>query len=218
MNQPVEKGKGRAATAAGAIFEPDNWVLGLDLSVMFEVQRPLEIDVGCGKGRFLIARARNNPDVNYIGIDRMLKRMLKLDLKIVRAGLNNVRLLRTEASYAFDHLLPPASASAVYIFFPDPWPKRRHHRRRLFCPSFCDGLARVLVPRGQLHVSTDHAAYLAEICDLMLDHGAFEPIEALTLSEEERTDFEETFLGLHSEIGRCSFRRMDIPLPAQTTR
>ncbi len=216
MNQPVEERPGRQATAAAALFEPGNWTQTLDLSVMFDFQRTLEIDVGCGKGRFLLARARNNPDVNYIGIDRMVKRLRKLDRKIDRTGLDNVRLLKTEASYAFEELLPPASANAIYTFFPDPWPKRRHHRRRLFCPAFCSALARVLAPRGHLHVSTDHLEYLAEISDLMLANGAFEPVDALALSEEERTNFEKTFLGLHTEIGRCSFRRMDVARSEQS--
>jgi tRNA (guanine-N7-)-methyltransferase len=194
-----------------AVISPDSWTRELPAERLFERRQPLEVDIGCGKGRFLLARAAAAPTVDFLGIDRMLGRIRKLDRKILRAGLRNVRLLRIEASYALQRLLPPSSVSGFYIFFPDPWPKRRHHRRRLFGDVFVEALDRTLVPDGFVHVATDHLDYFKEVRERMRGDSRFEEIPAFEPSEEERTDFEVEFLRQNAPIGRCSFRKAPAP-------
>ncbi len=187
---------------------PDDWLGPLPLAEAFpHPERPIEVDIGCGKGRFLLARARRFPAVNFLGIERLLGRLRKVDRKVVRAGLDNIRLLRMEAYYATTHLLPDASVSAFYIFFPDPWPKARHHDHRLFNAPYCDALARTLRPGGAVHVATDHAPYFDEIAAALRSDRRFEEIPPFEPAPDERTDFELLYLG-RREIGRCSFRRI----------
>ncbi len=189
------------------IINPKNWLDPLPVGDLFPNPAPLEVDVGCGKGRFLIARAKSHPESNFLGIDRLLTRLRKTDKKIVRAGLSNVRLLSLEADYSVHFLLPPESVSVFYIFFPDPWPKRRHHRRRLFHDSFLKAIEETLIPEGKIHIATDHLNYYEQVHELMTRASAFDEIPPFAPTEEEQTDFELIFLGQGSEIGRCSFQK-----------
>ncbi len=166
---------------------------------------PIEIDMGCGKGRFLRARARRCPGTNYLGIDRLLGRIRKIEKKAVREGLDNVRLLRMDAYYAATYLVPSACVSVYHVYFPDPWPKARHQRHRLFNEAFMDALARTLVPGGAVHLATDHLPYFDAIARIVCDDPRFVPAPVPFPTDDERTDFELLFLE-RKPIGRLSFR------------
>ena len=177
----------------------------LPLRALFGNDRPIHVDLGCGKGRFLLAHAHDHPDDNFLGVDRMLRRIRKVDRKAVRAGLHHVRLLRMEAYYTVAYLIPPACIDTYFILFPDPWPKGKHQRHRLFNPLFIDALYRTLTPGGRLHVATDHGPYFEEIQATLAAAGdRFAPVPAWEPAEHERTDFELLFLG-RKPIGRASF-------------
>lgn len=199
--------------ASSVIVVPPDWTSRLSLDYVFGPvpapgpRRPVEIDLGCGKGRFLLARARAHPEVDFLGLDRLLRRLRKIDRKARRQGLPNVRLLRIEASYALEYLIPPRSIYCFYIFFPDPWPKRRHHRRRLFSVSFMDTLHAALTEGGLVHVATDHLEYGEQIRRGFAADPRFAEVPAFVPSEEEQTDFEREFLLENRPISRCSFRK-----------
>lgn len=187
-------------------FFPENWLEPFRLAELFPEPAPFEVDVGCGKGRFLLARASAHPGTNYLGVDRLLRRIRKVDKKAARAGLNNVRLLRMDAFYAVTYLIPSASVCACHIFFPDPWPKKKHHHNRLFDRRFMDGLERTLLPGGVVNFATDHIPYFDEVRGLLEVDGRFEPVTPFVPCEEEKTDFELMFIE-QKPIGRCSFRK-----------
>ena len=168
-------------------------------------ERPFEIDLGCGMGRFLMARAGKFPDVNYLGIDRMLKRIKKIDKKSQRLGLENLRLFRADGYYAVTYLLAPQSVDIFYVFYPDPWPKEKHHHNRLFNEPFMDSVARTLKPGGKLHASSDHLPYFEEIYALIKADDRFEETETFVPTEDEKSDFELIFA--HKVPGRASFVR-----------
>ncbi len=168
--------------------------------------RPLEVDMGCGKGRFLLARARACPEVNFLGVDRLLGRIRKIDRKAGRLGLDNVRLLRMDAYYATTFLIPPESVRTYYLFFPDPWPKARHQRHRLFNPAYMEALHRTLLPGGTVHMATDHLPYFAAVVDIVRDDRRFIFAPVYLPADPERTDFELLFRG-ECPIGRCSFAK-----------
>ena len=183
---------------------PNDWLHPIPIQDYFECpNHPLEVDVGCGKGRFLLARARARPTTNFLGIDRMLRRIRKLDRKIARLHLTNVRLLRMEAYYALTYLMPENAVDTFYIFFPDPWPKKRHAEHRLFNPKFMDALHRTLKRGGCMHFATDHWPYFEAVKRLFRDDSRFAEIEPFVPSDEERTDFERWYIE-HGPIGRLS--------------
>jgi tRNA (guanine-N7-)-methyltransferase len=185
---------------------PPNWLEPYDFGLCFEQpDQPLEVDIGSGKGRFLLARSGRFPEINFLGIERQLVRVNRSGRKCERAGRQNVRLLRMEGYYAIRHLMPAERVSTYYFFFPDPWPKDRHHDHRLFNAAFMDALHRSLRTGGCLHVATDHLPYFEEIYALLSVDDRFDEVKAFEPREEERTDFELLFL--EKPIGRCSFRK-----------
>src|SRR5476651_2830594 len=143
-----------------SILEP------LDLAEIFPKPQPLEVELGCGDASFLVEYARRNPKINFIGVERLLGRISKLDRKGRRAGLANLRGVRIESSYFLQWLLPPNSASALHIYFPDPWPKKRHRKHRLINEHF-PALARAaLAPGGIIYLRTDDEDYFAQITEV----------------------------------------------------
>lgn len=192
-------------TLASVRIHTDDALTPLPLRDIFANDAPIEVDVGCGKGRFLLARAMDQPRINYLGIDRMLRRIRKVDRKIVRAGLPNIRLFRMEAYYAISYLIPPDTVSAYYVLFPDPWPKKKHHDHRLFNERFIAALHRTMREGAPVHIATDHLPYFTEIYERMRAAAIwFEEIPAWEPAEHERTDFELLFLG-RKDIGRATF-------------
>lgn len=180
----------------------------LPLDALFDPDRPLEIEIGCGKGRFLSARAAKFPETQYLGIERMLSRVRRLDKKACRHRLDNLRVLRLEAFYTFYYLLPPHRVRTVYVFFPDPWPKRRHHSRRLFSPLFLDALWTRLEIGGAVQVATDHLGYFAEIRARISADPRFKEVPAMERAADEQTEFEHIFRSQGLPIGQCAFQTL----------
>ena len=163
-----------APTIASEIeLVPANCFERLDLPAVFGRVAPLEVDLGCGEGSFLSALARESPEKNFLGIERLLGRVRSACRRIERAGLTNARVTRFEISYAVEHLLPPASVTAFYLLFPDPWPKRRHAPRRLVTQEFLASLHRALGPNGTVRMATDETGYFRQITRLALESSLF---------------------------------------------
>ncbi len=189
-----------------AVYQPNNWLDPLDWRAIFsDATRPLEIDVGCGKGGFLLWVAGSQPTRNFLGVERQLIRLRKVDKKIHDRQLTNARLLRVEAGYLVEKLIPTHSVSAYHIFFPDPWPKRRHHFRRLFQMAFVQALYRTLKPDGAVNVATDDLEYFAHMQKVMRESGRFCEKTATALPVEAQTEFEKIFLAQGKIIGRAKF-------------
>src|SRR5580765_7097268 len=110
----------------------------IDLGPLFPKAQPLEVELGCGDASFLVNYAKAHPERNFIGVERLGGRIRKLDRKGRRAGLTNLRGVRIESSYFLEYLLPPKSAAALHIYFPDPWPKRKHLKNRFINERFTE--------------------------------------------------------------------------------
>ncbi len=177
-----------------------------DLGQFVEPGMPIELEIGCGNGRFLAARATKNPEVHYFGVERMMERVRRCSRKAERGQLTNLTFVRVEAGRFVRELLPDHCLRAMYLFFPDPWPKRRHHKNRFFQREMCDVLARVLVPGGAMVISTDHAEYFGEMDRYLAEDARFEAIAPLIREEDEQTDFERLFLSKGDPIYNCAYR------------
>lgn len=167
---------------------------------------PLEIEIGCGSGRFIAANAAKRPEVRFLAVERMMERLRRCSKKAQQGALHNLTFVRVEAGRFVRELLPDACCQALYLFFPDPWPKRRHHKNRFFRQEMCDVLARILIPGGAFYMSTDHEDYFREVRDWLAADPRFEPIPALVRPEDEQTDFERLFLSKGAPIHDCAFR------------
>jgi tRNA (guanine-N7-)-methyltransferase len=168
-------------------------VESLDLAEHFPKPQPLEVELGCGDASFLVEYARRNPGRNFIGVERLLGRISKLDRKGRRAGVTNLRGVRIESSYFLQYLLPQNSICALHIYFPDPWPKKRHHKNRLVNENF-PALARAaLVPGGKIYLRTDDADYFAQMRDVFGTDENFKEFETPSELAELPTDFERDF-------------------------
>ena len=165
----------------------------LRLSDLFLQPRPAELEIGCGDGNFLLQYSQQHPCKNFLGLERLLGRLRKLEKNGARAGLTNLRLLRIEAHYAVRYLLPPNAFDAIHIYFPDPWPKDKHRRHRLIDMAFPGRAAAILAVGGVVHLRTDDKKYFAQMQEAFSAHGGFAlenpPHELLAL----RTEFEIEF-------------------------
>jgi tRNA (guanine-N7-)-methyltransferase len=143
----------------------------LDLEQIFGRKGPLHVDLGCGDGLFLCALAKRMPDKNFLGIERLHNRVRASARKA--ATLDNVRLLRMESFYAVRYLLPAESVERFYLLFPDPWPKRRHHRRRIVTQDFLGAIHAALQKDGSIYIATDDADYFANIKEVAQSSPGF---------------------------------------------
>ena len=164
------------------------------LPLTFDASRPLEVEVGCGKGRFLTSRAKAHPDRDFLGIERMLGRVHSFDEKCRRLKITNAHVLRLEALYTFWYLLPSHGVRTVYVFFPDPWPKKKHHSHRLFGPLFLKALWKRLETGGRIEFATDHEEYFRFVVDECFSRASeFIRVDPMERGQEEWTEFETRF-------------------------
>ena len=175
------------------IHRPSSWVERLPLGELFAKTQPLEVELGAGDGSFLAQWAGAHPERNFIGVERLLGRLRKLDRKGRRLGLRNLRLMRIEASYFMEYLLPPGSLAALHIYFPDPWPKRKHRKNRLVNEAFVAAAARGLAPGGVVWLRTDHAEYFEQMTTVFGAAQEFRALETPPDLAAVVTDFEREF-------------------------
>ncbi len=135
----------------------------IDWNKLFGNANPVELEIGIGKGTFLLDQARARPEVNFFGIEWARWFWRYASDRIRRAGCANVRTVRAEASFFLAEHVANDSLAVLHIYFPDPWPKARHHKRRLIQPPFLKQVKRVLQAGGRLQVVTDHQEYFEQI-------------------------------------------------------
>jgi len=148
-------------------FMPADYFRRHSADDIFGNDHPLEIDLGCGDGSFLIEMAQHYPERNFLGIERLLGRVRGVCKRIQELGLTNVMVLRLESQYTLEYLLAPASVSRLHLLCPDPWPKARHHKRRLVQQEFLHILQKTLCSGGEFLFKTDHTEYLEWVLEEM---------------------------------------------------
>ena len=198
------------------VAAPINW------EVLFGNAHPVEVEIGFGKGRFLLEASKRYPKVNYIGVERAQKYVEltreRFEKYIRHFGVDrasgtfsNVRLAWTDANYFLTRYVPAASVQAYHIYFPDPWPKKRQQKRRIFRnQDFLEALTRTLkADRGRLYVVTDYEEYFWEIQERLADLAGLHPIDAnLKPDRDIATNFEAKYILEGRPIYRAVYEKI----------
>ncbi len=189
-------------------FVPADYFRQLERAELCRDGRPLEVDLGCGDGSFLLAMAHHAPERDFLGVERLLGRVRKVCKKASRQQLDNARVLRLESRYVIEWLLPEASVTRLHLLCPDPWPKLRHHRRRLVQVEFLAALRRALVPGGEFLFMSDHEEYFHWAEDQVARFGQFERLPWLEDSFfYPKTDFQQLWESEGKAMWRLRCRR-----------
>ena len=143
---------------------------------MFANDNPVEMEIGMGKGTFITQQAKLHPEVNYFGLEYARWFWRYASDRLRRNECNNVRTARAEAMFFVREFVGDASISVLHIYHPDPWPKKRHHKRRLMQTPFMEHVQRILIPGGILRVVTDHKEYFEQI-DALIKGSPLEVID-----------------------------------------
>lgn len=183
----------------------------VDPMAWFDSPGAFELEIGCGKGGFLLSRARANPDIRMLGIEWAAKYYRYAADRMARWGMTNVRVMRTDAKPFFMRNLPPRSVSVLHLYHPDPWPKKRHHKRRMVQADFADAATRVLTEGGAWLIQSDHTEYFGAMVGLLEGHSAFESVEWESAGgapgeEWSGTNFEVKYAREGRPIHRAAFR------------
>ena len=177
---------------------------------LFGRDAPTDVEIGCGKGTFVNDLASTHPERNILAVERSAKYHRLSCERAARRGLNNIRLLRTTGEDLLFRLLEAETVARFYVLFSDPWPKKRHHKRRFFTSANVEAMGRVLAPGGRLLVKSDHQAY-AEVIRQVLDaapcFSAVDPEEAFTGLP--LTGFERKYLVEGRAIHRFALEKRD---------
>jgi tRNA (guanine-N7-)-methyltransferase len=206
---------GDAGPAPGKIPPPRIYFEGeagdagpADLGTLFGRRAPVELEIGTGKGRFLLESAAAEPGRNWLGLEVEPEYCALVRLRAARRGLPNVKVEPLDGREFVIRRLPPASIAALHVYFPDPWPKKRHRKRRLFTPEFSAAAARAIAPGGLLRVASDHEDYWREIEGLL----EAEPLLVRLAPEEtgpwsSGTNYERKYAASGRPVFQAAFRR-----------
>lgn len=182
-----------------------------------ESPRPLEVEIGSGKGLFLFNESAARPDTDFLGVEISKKYCRFAAYRLAKAGRTNARMIRGDGMALLRDMLPPASVAAVHIYFPDPWWKARHRRRRVVQDDTIPLIARVLVPGGRFHFWTDVEEYFQAGCDAIAASNLFagpypdqpgDSSESLDSGGRFQTHFERRMLLHDHDVFRAKFLRL----------
>jgi tRNA (guanine-N7-)-methyltransferase len=177
----------------------------IDPRTVFGRAAPLVLEIGSGMGETTARIAKEHPDTDFIAVEVHAPGVGGLLKLIEQEQLKNVRVIRHDALEVLEHMIPDASLAGIHLFFPDPWPKKRHHKRRLVQPAFAALAARTLAPGGTLHAATDWEDYAAQIQEVLSGSPDFAP--AAQATARPATKFELRGLKLGHKVHDFVFRR-----------
>jgi tRNA (guanine-N7-)-methyltransferase len=198
---------------AAIALPPEAFASPVDPRKLFPAQQPLEMEVGCGKGGFLLRQAKAHPERNYLGVEWANKFAKYAADRMARWGVGNVRVVRTDAKVLVMTRLVPSCLSALHVYHPDPWPKKRHQKRRLICSEFAQAVVRVLELGGRWAIQTDHAGYFEQITAVVsarpeFEEVPFEDAEYGAAEERTETNYEIKYMREGRPIYRLALRRV----------
>lgn len=179
----------------------------INLADLFPIAQPLEIELGCGDASFLAEYARQHPEINLLGVERLLGRLRKLNRKGQRQGATNLRGVRIESAYLLEFLLPSGVARALHIYFPDPWPKKKHRKHRLINDRFPCLAWQALAPGGVVYLRTDDEDYFGQMSAVFTADTRFRSSPTRLDLAAVLTDFEREFNARGIATRRAAYQR-----------
>ena len=179
----------------------------IDWAALFGNDHPVEVEVGFGKGQFLLTTALANPDVNFVGVEVVRKYQLFTATRMAKRDLRNVRVACADARLFLRDCVGTGSLRAVHVYFPDPWWKKRHHKRRVFTPEFAAQCERVLAPGGRLFLATDVEEYFGLMREALAPLAGLCPAPELGSAVDCRTNFERKALEGGREVYCVAYER-----------
>ncbi|MBN1863673.1 MAG: methyltransferase domain-containing protein [Victivallales bacterium] len=173
--------------------------------------RRVELDIGCGKGGFATALAQRYPNSVVIAADVMLGRLRKLSKAVVSRKLDNMKVLRVEATHLTGYILPDNTVDRVHLMCPDPWPKKRHKDNRLLNSQFTGSLGRILKPGGVFHLSSDSKEYFDSALKVVSACGLFSPEDSSLIDDIKSltSDFERRWHSAGLDVRHAAWKRLD---------
>lgn len=188
-------------------------VTRLDWTTLFGNTNPVEVEVGFGKGLFLVNAASARPDRNFLGIEIVRKYQLYATTRLAIRKLANAKTACADAKFVLRECIEPGSVAAVHVYFPDPWWKTKHKKRLLFTPEFALDVARVLTPGGRLHFVTDVADYFEMVSATLAETPGFRLLPPPSEAEPRHdmdylTNFERKFRKEGRPIHRSEYEKL----------
>jgi tRNA (guanine-N7-)-methyltransferase len=206
---------GRLKDYPEVTLDSENLTEPVSFPDVFGRSEPVHIEIGSGKGTFLVSQAKARPDINFLGIEWARKYYRHAVDRIGRWGLKNVKLIRTDAADFLIRFVPDSSVACYHIYYPDPWPKKRHNKRRFICSETIEHMIRTLTPGGVIQIATDHEGYFEQIIQVLAESkDALEEIEfavAAGAQEEEivGTNYERKYIKEKRKIHTIATKRIN---------
>ena len=206
---------GRLKDYPEVTLDSENLTEPVSFPDVFGRSGPVHIEIGSGKGTFLVSQAKAQPDINFLGIEWTRKYYRHAVDRIGRWGLKNVKLIRTDAADFLIRFIPDSSVACYHIYYPDPWPKKRHNKRRFICSETIEHLIRTLTPGGVIQIATDHEGYFEQIIQVLAERkDALEEIEfavAAGAQEEEivGTNYERKYIKEKRKVHTIATKRIN---------
>ena len=179
----------------------------LDPATFFKAEQPLHLDIGCGRGLFIFTAATQHPENNYLGLEIDYREGRRAATRLMKRELPNARIVGGDCNRLLSEMLPVSSVDAAHVYFPDPWWKKKHHKRRLFTPEFVKLLSRVVRPGGYVHSWSDVADYFEVITARMSENPDFETREPPAQRDPEHDmDYQTSFERKKRKLGLPIYR------------
>ena len=173
----------------------------------FGNDNPVEVDIGCGRGLFVFTAADANPNRNYLGLEIDYREGRRGAMRLKKREMSNARIIGGDCKVVLSKMIEPHSFDAAHVYFPDPWWKKKHHKRRLFTAEFIDLLAQIVKPEGFVHSWTDVIEYYDVIQELMDGHESFSICEAAPERQPEHDmDYQTSFERKKRKLGLPIYR------------
>lgn len=186
----------RYSLSSANILERYNW------EKIFRNNHPVEVELGAGDGGFIVELAKQFPERNFVAVERLRGRVRKIIKSAAKAELTNLRALQLESQYVVKHLCQMRSVRVLHIMFPDPWPKKKHHKRRLIDREFIEFALQIMMNDGELRLTTDHQEYFLWAEERFLEAQGWKRKPIWNYQSDPLTDFQKDFL----EEGRTFYR------------